>query len=103
MIHRKKNAPALQRRDVSTVSLVSSCFREFAYVFFYPGVSGSVLLSIPWNCVLIKTLLLFLGTFSQVFVYPGILLSGVARFSTWWDCLLLWGLLLGTLLRSSST
>ena len=63
MIHRKKNAPALQRRDVSTVSLVSSCFREFAYVFFYPGVSGSVLLSIPWNCVLIKTLLLFLGLF----------------------------------------
>ena len=61
MIHRKKNAPALQRRDVSTVSLVSSCFREFAYVFFYPGVSGSVLLSIPWNCVLIKTL--FLGLF----------------------------------------
>ena len=61
MIHRKKNAPALQRRDISTVSLVSSCFREFAYVFFYPGVSGSVLLSIPWNCVLIKTL--FLGLF----------------------------------------
>ena len=46
MIHRKKNAPALQRRDVPTVSLVSSCFREFAYVFFYPGVSGAVLLSI---------------------------------------------------------
>ena len=59
MIHRKKNAPALQRRDVSTVSLVSSCFREFADVFFYPGVSGSVLLSIPWRCVLIKTLLFF--------------------------------------------
>ena len=54
MIHRKKNAPALQRRDISTVSLVSSCFREFAYFFFYPGVSGSVLLSISWNCVLIK-------------------------------------------------
>ena len=61
MIHRKKNAPALQRRDISTVSLVSSSFREFAYVFFYPGVSGSVLLSIPWKCVLIKTL--FLGLF----------------------------------------
>ena len=45
MIHRKKNAPALQRLDISTVSLVSSCFREFAYVFFYPGVSGSVLLN----------------------------------------------------------
>ena len=60
MIHRKKNAPALQRLDISTVSLVSSCFREFAYVFFYPGVSGSVLLSIPWNCVLIKTLFLWL-------------------------------------------
>ncbi len=102
MIHRKKNAPALQRRDVSTVSLVSSCFREFAYVFFYSGVSGSVLLSIPWNCALIKTLLFF-RTFSQVFVYPAIVLSGVALFSTWWDCLLLWGLLLGTLLRSSST
>ena len=102
MIHRKKNAPALQRRDISTVCLVSSCFREFAYVFFYPGVSGSVLLSIPWNCVLIKTLF-FSRTFSQVFVYPAILLSGVALFYTWCDCLLLWGLLLGTLLRSSST
>ena len=43
MIHRKKNAPALQRLDISTVCLVSSCFRKFAYVFFYPGVSGSVL------------------------------------------------------------
>ena len=37
----------------------------------------------------------FFRTFSQVFVYPAILLSGVALFSTWWDCLLLWGLLLG--------
>ena len=63
MIHRKKNAPALQRRDISTVSLVSSCFRELASVFFYPGVSGSVLLSIPWNCVVIKTLLFFFWLF----------------------------------------
>ena len=63
MIHRKKNAPALQRLDISTVSLVSCCFREFASVFFYPGVSGSVLLSIPWNCVVIKTLLFFFWLF----------------------------------------
>ncbi len=28
MIHRKKNRPALQRRDILTVSLVSSCFRN---------------------------------------------------------------------------
>ena len=81
MIHRKKNAPALQRLDISTVCLVSSCFREFAYVFFYPGVSGSILLSIPWNCVLIKTLFFTLA-FSQVFVYPAILLSGFTLFST---------------------
>ena len=103
MIHRKKNAPALQRLDISTVSLVSCYFREFASVFFYPGVSGSVLLSIPWNCVVIKTLLSFFLAFSEVFVYPAILLRGVAPFSTWCDCLLLWGLLLGTLLRSCST
>ena len=81
MIHRKKNAPALQRRDISTVSLVSCCFRELASVFFYPGVSGSVLLSIPWNCVLLKTFLS--RAFSEVFVYPAIFLSGVAPFSTW--------------------
>ena len=37
----------------------------------------------------------FFRSFSEVFVYPAILLSGVALFSTWWDCLLLWGLLLG--------
>ena len=28
MIHRKKNRPALQRRDILTISLVSSCFRN---------------------------------------------------------------------------
>ena len=28
MIHHKKNRPALQRRDILTVSLVSSCFRN---------------------------------------------------------------------------
>ena len=28
MIHRQKNRPALQRRDILTVSLVSSCFRN---------------------------------------------------------------------------
>ena len=28
MIHRKKNRPALQRRDILTVSLASSCFRN---------------------------------------------------------------------------
>ncbi len=57
MIHRKKNRPALQRRDILTVSLVSSCFRELAEVFFYPGVSDCVLFSIPYSSVLFKTLL----------------------------------------------
>ncbi len=86
MIHRKKNAPALQRRDVSTVSLVSSCFREFAYVFFYPGVSGAVLLSILWNCVPLKTFLS--RAFSFLFVYAAIRLSGFALFSIWYNCFL---------------
>ena len=86
MIHRKKNAPALQRLDISTVCLVSSCFRKFAYVFFYPIVSGSVLLSIPWNCVLIKTP--FFGLFlrsltTQLFflVASHFLVLGVTVFS----------------------
>jgi len=74
VIHRKKNRPALQRRDISTVSLVSflSLFfsfllppspsprplfhREFASVFFYPVFSGSVIYSILYSSVLFKTL-----------------------------------------------
>ena len=50
VIHRKKNRPALQRCDILTASLGSSFFREFVYVFFHPVLSGSVLLSSPWNC-----------------------------------------------------
>ena len=80
MIHCKKNRPALQRCDILTVSLVTSCFREFASVFFYPGLSGSVLFSIPLSSVLFKTLLF--RAFSSVFVCPAILLSGFALFSS---------------------
>ena len=76
MIHRKKNRPALQRHDILTVSLGSSFFREFVQVFFHPVLSGSVLLSSPCNCVLLKSILF--RAFAQVFVYPAILLSIVA-------------------------
>ena len=63
MIHRKKNRPALQRRDILTVSLVSFCFRKFAYVFFYPGLSGSVLFSIHTARFSLKHF--FLGIFQR--------------------------------------
>ena len=70
MIHRKKNRPALQRRDILTVFLVpfvlfSFVFlflfclfhREFAELFFHPVFSGSVHFSILHSSVLFKTLL----------------------------------------------
>ena len=63
MIHRKKNRPALQRRDILTVSLVSFYFfyiffyREFAEVFFYRVLGSSVIYSILYSSVLLKTLL----------------------------------------------
>ena len=60
MIHRKKNRPALERRDILTVSLVyfflSFFHREFVYVFFHPVLSG-VPYSILHSSVLFKTLL----------------------------------------------
>ena len=63
MIHRKKNRPALQRRDILTVSLVSFFLfffffdREFVELFFHPVFSGSVLFSLLHGSVLFKTLL----------------------------------------------
>ena len=50
---------------------------------------------------ILKTLLF--DAFAYVFVYATILLSGFAQFSTEYDCFLLRGLLLGTLLRYCST
>ena len=55
MIHRKKNRPALQRRDILTVSLVS--FVVVVVDLFNPVFSGSVLFSILLSSVLFKTLL----------------------------------------------
>ena len=60
MIHRKKNRPALQRRDSSTVSLVSSLFlgnllrsssSQFLVVlfFFFLAFHGTVLFSDSQN------------------------------------------------------
>ena len=73
---------------------MSSCFRGICLCLLLPGVSGAVLLSIPWNCVLIKTLLffgLFLRSLStQLFFLVAslfLVLGGTG--------LLLWGLLLG--------
>ena len=65
MTHRKKNRPALQRRDILTVSLDSFdlifiyiyIYMEFAEVFFCRVLSGSVLYSILYSSVLFKTLL----------------------------------------------
>ena len=63
MIHRKKNRPALHRRDILTISLASFYFfkiffySKFAELFFHPILSGSVLFSILHSSVLFKTLL----------------------------------------------
>ena len=37
MIHRKKKAPALQRRDILTVSFGSSFCLFFVFVLFFEG------------------------------------------------------------------
>ena len=37
MIHRKKNRPALQRRDVLTVSVVSLFFKIFIIIIIFTG------------------------------------------------------------------
>ena len=50
---------------------------------------------------ILKTLLF--DAFAYVFVYAAILLGGFVQFSTEYDCFLLRGLLLGTLLRYCST
>ena len=65
MIHRKKNRPALQRRDILTVTLVSFCLCFACLSFFianllrspsfHPVLSGSVLYSIFYNCVFFRT------------------------------------------------
>ena len=64
MVHGKKEKkrPALQRHDILTVCVVFLIFFVFLFFlkgicFFYLVLSGSVLLSCPWNCVLLKTLI----------------------------------------------
>ena len=71
MIHRKKNRPALQRRDILTVSSLSSCFRELTQIFFHPVLSGSALYSFLCISVLFKTLLfrLFVRSLSTQLIF----------------------------------
>ena len=67
VINRKKNRPALQRRDILTVSLVCfyfilffiaiSFYSQFALLFFHPIFSGFVLFSILHSSVVFETLL----------------------------------------------
>ena len=56
MIHRKKNRPALQRRDILTVSLVSFFGWGICLTLLHPVFSGSLLFSILHSCVLFKAL-----------------------------------------------
>ena len=82
MIHRKKNRPALQRRDILTVSLVS-------FPFFIGNLLNSSstqflvgLLFLAFCTAPFSSKHFFSGLFSYVFVYPAILLSGSAPFTT---------------------
>ena len=83
MIHRKKNGPALQRRDILTVSLVSFFLFSFflSFFFFFLFLIGNLLRSSSTQFlvvlfflafytapVLFKTLLFNFRAFSQVFV-----------------------------------
>ena len=82
MIHRKKNRPALHRRDILTISLASFYFfkiffySKFAELFFHPILSGSVLFSILHSSVLFKTLCLglFVRSLSTQLVFLVVLL-----------------------------
>ena len=71
VIHRKKNRPALQRRDILTVSSLSSFFRELTQIFFHPVLSGSALYSFLCISVLFKTLLfrLFVRSLSTQLIF----------------------------------
>ena len=82
VIHHKKHRPALQRRDILTVSLVIVIFvignllnpssTEFLVVLFF----------IAFCTVPFFSKKLLFRAFSSVFVYPAILLSGFAPFTT---------------------
>ena len=82
MIHRKKNRPALQRRDILTVSLVS-------FPFFIGNLLNSSstqflvgLLFLAFCTAPVPTKHFFLGLFSYDIVYPAILLGGFAPLTT---------------------
>ena len=72
MIHRKKNRPALQRRDILTVSLVS-----FLFLFFFIGnllsSSSTQFLVVPFlaicRAVLIYLVVFFSGLFLELSVF----------------------------------
>ncbi len=106
MIHRKKNRPAFQRRDILAVSLVSfflflfcigNLFRSFSSTqFFHPVLSGCVPYSIPYISVLFKKhffLELFVRSLSTQLLFLVVLLlllfsmiafSYVGRLSLFW-------------------
>ena len=85
MIHRKKKRPALQRRDILTVSLVSF-FIYFIYCLIGNLLSSSStqLLVVPFFIAFYtapfssKYFFLILGLFLRSYIYPAILLSGFA-------------------------
>ena len=87
MIHRKKNRPALQRRDILTVFLV--CFHFFSFFSIGNLLSSSstqflvVLFFIVFYTAPFSSNHFLLGLFvGFIFVYPAILLSGFAPFTT---------------------
>ena len=95
MIHRKKNRPALQRRDILTVSFVSFiCFYLF-YCFFvcFLFCTGNLLNSssthflvvlffVAFYTALLSSKHFFLGLFVRSLSPQLILLSGFVPFTT---------------------
>ena len=92
MIHRKNNRPALQRRDILTVSLVS--FGGVFFLFFFLFLIGNLLRSSSTQLLVVllflafytalfssKYFFLILGLFLRSYICPAILLSGFAPFT----------------------
>ena len=97
MIHRKKNRPALQRRDILTVSLVFFLFFFFFFFFFFFWIGNLLKSSSTQFLVVLFFIAFYTAPFSSKHFFLGIFvrslytqLSGFAPFTTKCDFFLTW-------------
>ena len=92
VIHRKKNRPALQRRDILTVSLVSSSFSFFLFVFLSFGfcfLIGNLLKSSSTQCLVVLFFSAFYtAPFSSRHYFFGLFLRSLSTKLFFWVVLL---------------